>query len=279
MAHVEKKDVNEGRSGNANQEAHRPASAYNPHPFPLNPVEGDPWAAAGEYKPPDANTNTYDDNEFYHPPHGYDMTSSSDGHYPHIPMPDPAYYRYNPNPQTTTAYKEQSHSDPPQATNEASNEADESGHRPVHNSDLGHSEFPPTVETSDPTKLNEHHASSPGIRTKPSVKRLWLRLAQLVASVGAFGFLVGAGPYSDESIPSQISKAVVVLMYIVSAVSILVSLFFILHYFMRRCHRNVKLRRSIMIAIDFLLGLAFGIIVFVMILHNTCKPGSRWYVY
>jgi hypothetical protein len=263
MAHVEKKDVNEGRSGNTNQEAHRPDSVYNPHPFPLNPVEGDPWATAGEYKPQpgDANTNTYDNNEFYHPPHGYDM-SSSDSHYPHIPMPDPTYYRYN-----------QSHSDPPEASNEAD---DSEHHHPVHDSEVGHSEYPSNVETHDPTKLNEHHATSPGIKTKPNVKRLWLRLAQLVAGVGAFGFLVGAKPYSGEGIPSLISKAVVVLMYIFSAVSILVSLFFIIHYFVRRCYRNVKLHRFIIIVIDLLLGLAFGIIVFVMILHNTCKPGSRW---
>ncbi|RKP12096.1 hypothetical protein BJ684DRAFT_21340 [Piptocephalis cylindrospora] len=111
-----------------------------------------------------------------------------------------------------------------------------------------------------------------GRKERPSVKRLILRFIILLCSIGALGFLAGAKPYSGHSNPFD-SDAGIIFLYIISALSILVSLFFILHYCVRRVTKRTKMRRWIVGIIDLILALAFGVDVLVMIIHQKCGIG------
>ncbi|CAG8621495.1 1053_t:CDS:2 [Paraglomus brasilianum] len=92
--------------------------------------------------------------------------------------------------------------------------------------------------------------------------------------IGALGFIAGASSVSHVSTPPDIRPGVIGL-YVVSITSCLVSLFYVCKYFSRRFGRNRKLRRWIMLLIDFVLAFAWGILGYFLIVKFKCPPGDH----
>ncbi|KAI9228426.1 MAG: hypothetical protein DHS80DRAFT_30827 [Piptocephalis tieghemiana] len=138
---------------------------------------------------------------------------------------------------------------------------------PMHPSAVG-SGAAPVVEPVQP--LDE---TGLGKRDRPSLKRLLLRFIILICSIGALGFQAGAKPYSGYDNPFD-NKTASIFLYIISALSILVSLFFIFHYCARRITKRNKMSRWVVGIIDLILALAFGVDVLVMIIHQKCEIGA-----
>ncbi|CAG8616436.1 11215_t:CDS:2 [Paraglomus occultum] len=96
----------------------------------------------------------------------------------------------------------------------------------------------------------------------------------LLASIGALAFIAAASSASHVSTPPDLRPGVVGL-YIVSVISCLVGLFYVCKYFSRRFGRNRKLRRWIMLLIDFVLAFAWGILGYFLIVKFKCPPGGH----
>src|SRR5947207_9099007 len=97
---AERKDTNPFTSDDP--DPHLPPTVYQPHPFPYNPAEGNPWAATKDqpyqhapYQQGHTNSNTA---STYSYGHGDYNTSSDNGsqssHPSYIPMPTPTVYTY-----------------------------------------------------------------------------------------------------------------------------------------------------------------------------------------
>ncbi|KAL1918307.1 uncharacterized protein VTP21DRAFT_2967 [Calcarisporiella thermophila] len=109
---------------------------------------------------------------------------------------------------------------------------------------------------------------------RPSKARFAMRLIGLMASVGELGFIIGAVPYSHENIPFD-NPSFVYFMYALGAISILVGLFFILHYILRFLTNRRKLPRVVLVLIDFLMaGLWIAVVITRLSLY-PCPPGAH----
>ncbi|KAI8639398.1 hypothetical protein BD408DRAFT_435140 [Parasitella parasitica] len=124
----------------------------------------------------------------------------------------------------------------------------------------------PAVPESSP---NNDSASE-----KPSLPRFILRIWQFFAAIGAFGFQVGASPYSGEPIPFG-KLGLLYYGYTVCWVSIVWSSFNIFVYLTRRFGKGHKVKRFVSTLFDFILAALFGVCVFYEIATYQCKPGMH----
>ncbi|CAG8684253.1 727_t:CDS:2, partial [Acaulospora morrowiae] len=133
----------------------------------------------------------------------------------------------------------------------------------------------PGIETSDPKKMI-YSGSGILINKRPSQKRLIFRFCTLLTSFGALMCMAGAPLYSKKSSPpSGANEAAIVFTYIVSSVSTIVSLFFVVLYFMRLLKDANKVSRWILHGIDLVLVVSYGCLMVYLIKGFSCKPGTE----
>ncbi|CAG8809740.1 18595_t:CDS:2, partial [Racocetra persica] len=131
----------------------------------------------------------------------------------------------------------------------------------------------PGVETSDPSKMNP--TEEPKKKHIPSGKRFFFRLFILLASAGALGFIIGAPLYSKQEMPKESNKWAIYFVYVVSGLSIIVSLYFLVLYCFRRYTEARKIPRILLHLIDFVFAASFGVLMVFMIKDFTCPIGGR----
>ncbi|KAG0174413.1 hypothetical protein DFQ28_007683 [Apophysomyces sp. BC1034] len=108
---------------------------------------------------------------------------------------------------------------------------------------------------------------------KPNKGRLCFRFWQVLAAIGAFGFQVGATPYSQQPMPFS-TKGLLYYVYAICWVSFLWSLFMIFVYLTRRFGHAGKVKRPVLFAVDVLLAAMFGVGIFYEIAEYRCPPGD-----
>ncbi|KAF7730418.1 hypothetical protein EC973_002225 [Apophysomyces ossiformis] len=107
---------------------------------------------------------------------------------------------------------------------------------------------------------------------KPNKGRLFFRFWQVIAAIGAFGFQVGATPYSHQPMPFS-TKGLLYYVYAICWVSFLWSLFMIFVYLTRRFGHAGKVKRPLLFVVDLLLAAMFGVGIFYEIAEYRCPPG------
>ncbi|KAG9285570.1 hypothetical protein G9A89_006558 [Geosiphon pyriformis] len=134
-------------------------------------------------------------------------------------------------------------------------------------------------ETSAQIKIKElgPKVSPPIIKAlhtgQPNGKRLLLRFIQFLASIAAFCFIVGAPGYSGQDTPFG-DKSGVIVLYILSMLSSLVSLYFLINYCTRRFKHGEKLRRWILLGVDMFFAISWGADVVILVDKFKCSPGG-----
>ncbi|CDS07953.1 hypothetical protein LRAMOSA01902 [Lichtheimia ramosa] len=184
--------------------------------------------------------------------------------------------------------------------------AENQAHNNSHPNDTAHggisekTEQPPTPQndpsspagsktaTPDPNQMHTRGASidippqemTPPIKEtaqqpewhKPSKARLLLRFWQLIAAIGAFGFQVGATPYSGQDMPFS-TKGLLYYVYVIDWLSFLFSLFTIYVYLTRRFGKGGKVKRPISFLLDAFFAALFGVGAFYQFALYQCPPG------
>ncbi|KAI8884213.1 hypothetical protein K501DRAFT_313293 [Backusella circina FSU 941] len=120
---------------------------------------------------------------------------------------------------------------------------------------------------------DEKHSPQEEKHHKPSKPRFFIRVWQFIAAIGAFGFQIGATPYSQESIPFEDHK-LLYFAYGISWISILWSAFNIFVYLSRRFGKGNKIKRFVSTALDLALAALFAVCAFYQIATYSCKPGT-----
>ena len=141
----------------------------------------------------------------------------------------------------------------------------------------------PASQTDATAPIVVAPASAPADAPKqrPSVWMMFLRLLQMIASVGAVGFFAGALPYSQlASIPASISKAstLIYATYAVGAFSFFWALSWFMDSFTRCCWRRDTPSRAcvgVTMLVDIVLTAAWVILAVLMIANYACKPGTE----
>ncbi|KAG0165993.1 hypothetical protein DFQ28_007952 [Apophysomyces sp. BC1034] len=138
------------------------------------------------------------------------------------------------------------------------------------------------LPTAKPKPLTtEAQAALPPVwddsRMNPSKLRLLLRFLQFLASVGHLGFAAGASPFSNHPVPLP-NQACFYYLFAVAILSILWTAFHLGFFCYRRFFHGHKLRRPVMIGIDLLLAVMWGIGVIIEIAKFRCPPGGfdKW---
>ncbi|ORY08117.1 hypothetical protein K493DRAFT_309924, partial [Basidiobolus meristosporus CBS 931.73] len=129
----------------------------------------------------------------------------------------------------------------------------------------------PTITSptsNNPVPLGPLHAN-----VGPNKWRTLLRFVGLLGSIGAFGFSVGAGPYSGRPNPFS-DKSPIIFLYIWSAVSIVAYLFFLLNTLNRRVRSGAKIPRKWLVCIDLALAICWGFDVVFLLIKNHCPIGT-----
>ncbi|KAG2215972.1 hypothetical protein INT45_003172 [Circinella minor] len=111
------------------------------------------------------------------------------------------------------------------------------------------------------------------IKKNPNKGRFFVRVWQMIAAIGAFGFQVGATPYSGHDMPfSKIG-----LLYYIYAIcwfSFIWSLFNIYVYLTRRFGKGSKIKRPVSILMDCFIAALFGVGTFYEFAMYKCPPGA-----
>ncbi|KAK9709242.1 hypothetical protein K7432_009160 [Basidiobolus ranarum] len=129
----------------------------------------------------------------------------------------------------------------------------------------------PTIATSgsaNPVPLAPLHT-----KAAPNKWRFLLRFVGLLGSIGAFGFSVGAGPHSGRPNPFS-DKSAIIFLYILSAISIVVHLFFLLNMLNRRVRSGAKIPRKWLLVTDVVLAVCWGFDVAFLLAKNHCPIGT-----
>ncbi|ORY06457.1 hypothetical protein K493DRAFT_295987 [Basidiobolus meristosporus CBS 931.73] len=135
-------------------------------------------------------------------------------------------------------------------------------------STLGHVPSITTAGTNNPVPLAPLHANR-----APNRWRVLLRFIGLIGSIGAFGFSVGAGPYSGRATPFA-DKSAIIFLYIWSAVSIIAHVYFLLNMLNRKVRNGSKVPRKWLLIADIVLGVCWGFDVVFLIAKNHCPVGK-----
>nr|CAG8546237.1 10802_t:CDS:2 [Entrophospora candida] len=193
--------------------------------------------------------------------HGYNNSSSDDSSYQSAPtsMPVPNSY-----------FPAKTHED-------GDDGSDDDSERGAGNTfDLGDSfTANPGITGHDPSKLNTH-LDDYNTRKRPSIYRFIARFIQLIANIGTFVFILCAPIYSKQGKPDFIPQNLVVGIYIVSIVSILVSLGYLMFYGVRRFRtKTKKLSRWILLLVDGIFGASYGLLMVFSIKDTRCGIGQE----
>ncbi|CAG8607965.1 1586_t:CDS:2, partial [Dentiscutata heterogama] len=129
----------------------------------------------------------------------------------------------------------------------------------------------PGIETSDPSKLQPTEEQKKHI---PSGKRFFFRLFILLASAGALGFIIGAPLISKRDPLGDANHYAIIFLYIVSGLSIIVSLYFLGNYCFRRWGKAQKMPRLSLHLLDFIFAASFGVLMVFLIKDYTCPIGG-----
>ncbi|RKP23883.1 hypothetical protein SYNPS1DRAFT_30355 [Syncephalis pseudoplumigaleata] len=108
----------------------------------------------------------------------------------------------------------------------------------------------------------------------PNWKRLYLRLAQLVAATGAFGFLVGAKPYSGTTGPQFEDRTAVYFLYVMAVASFLLAVAHAVYFYLRLKRARPKFNQWYICGVDFFMFLFWGAEVGVLLSKNSCPSGT-----
>jgi hypothetical protein len=209
---AERKDTNPFSSEDSNP--HLPPNVYHPNPFPINPTEGNPWAASNTYQQPTyqghANNNS---SSAYSYGHGYNTSTDGGGHPTYIPMPSPSTYKsdnssfdYTNNAYNTPTYNANAYNtnigSEVNAYEDSSNVSQVDNNKEEYDNnttelDSSASAANPGIETHDPDKLKISSQMLETPKSAPNKWRLLSRFIQFLASAGAFAFIVAANPVSN----------------------------------------------------------------------------------
>ncbi|KAL1924117.1 uncharacterized protein VTP21DRAFT_7152 [Calcarisporiella thermophila] len=128
----------------------------------------------------------------------------------------------------------------------------------------------------DPIRRNSEYQGSKMVDMwrQPLFWRLLGRALCFFSSVGALGFILGAGPRSNQPIPFD-TPALVYVSYIVGSVSILTSLAQVLDIALRLLKHRRLIPRSAQLLADSLFSLLWSIVAFVQIARFPCSPGGN----
>ncbi|KAF7728280.1 hypothetical protein EC973_006454 [Apophysomyces ossiformis] len=241
-------------------------------PNPFEDPSGNPWSHSyGAQTEGPRFGNAYEDSQNAWQP---SSQAGSTAFVPHQ-MPSPSDYRTNTwnesnKTEMQNTWDQQPISSPPPVASQDAyqfagtrlgNQSAEAGnaYSPVQ------AQTPSTAPVSTPAKTKpssaEVEAALPPVwddsRMNPSKLRLLLRLLQFLASIGHLGFAAGASP---------------------AILSILWSGFHLGFFCYRRILHGHKLRRPLMIGIDLLLAVMWGIGVIIEIAKYHCPPGGydKW---
>ncbi|KAG0287719.1 hypothetical protein BGZ96_008389 [Linnemannia gamsii] len=129
----------------------------------------------------------------------------------------------------------------------------------------GRSPLPPTTTVEEESQELQAKA--------PNKRRLILRLISLSSSLLVLVLLIAASPVSKQSSPFS-TQTGLAFHYVVSIVSVLVSLAFLFNYFSRRLRRQEKMKRYLLFGLDILMSLLWLIDVFVCISKFPCGVGQ-----
>ncbi|KAI8332351.1 hypothetical protein BC941DRAFT_474132 [Chlamydoabsidia padenii] len=133
------------------------------------------------------------------------------------------------------------------------------------------------ADTENNTTENKDEALPPvwdERRMHPSKLRLLLRFVLFVAAVGHLGFAAGASPKSGQPVPFD-SPACFYYLYAVAIITIFWTLYHIGYYMFRRFSKGTKMNRPIMLGMDLLLAILWGIGVIVEVAKYRCPPGGH----
>ncbi|KAI9593858.1 hypothetical protein BDF19DRAFT_424179 [Syncephalis fuscata] len=108
----------------------------------------------------------------------------------------------------------------------------------------------------------------------PSKKRLYLRLVQLIASIGAFGFLASAKPHSGSNGPVFEDNSGVYFLYVLAAVSFCLAIAHVVYFYLRLKRGRAKFNQWYICGIDFFMFLFWGAEVGVLLSKNSCPSGT-----
>ncbi|KAG2205446.1 hypothetical protein INT46_007657 [Mucor plumbeus] len=131
-----------------------------------------------------------------------------------------------------------------------------------------------SIDIPSPSHVVPELSSSKSTSGKPSLPRFILRIWQFFAAIGAFGFQVGASPYSEEPVPFG-KLGLLYYGYVVCWLSIVWSSFNIFVYLTRRFGKGNKIKRFVSTLLDLVLAALFGVCVFYEIATYRCKPGMH----
>ncbi|ORZ11542.1 hypothetical protein BCR42DRAFT_101180 [Absidia repens] len=138
--------------------------------------------------------------------------------------------------------------------------------------------LPPSSSSSPSTPIKEEQQPpSPTVPPhKPNKGRLLVRFWQAIAAVGAFGFQIGATPYSGVPFIFDDAK-LQYYTYAIDLVSFLWALFMIFVYLTRRFSMGKagKVKRPIAFAVDTALAALFGVASFYQFARYPCPPGEE----
>ncbi|KAI8084224.1 uncharacterized protein B0P05DRAFT_534664 [Gilbertella persicaria] len=101
-------------------------------------------------------------------------------------------------------------------------------------------------------------------KKKSSLIQWCIRIWQLIAAIGAFGFQIGASPYSKEPPPFE-TLGLLYYGWVICWLSIVWSVFYIT--------KSIQIKRFLLILFDLVLAALFGVCMCYEISSYTCKPG------
>ncbi|GAB5588273.1 hypothetical protein Unana1_03173 [Umbelopsis nana] len=142
---------------------------------------------------------------------------------------------------------------------------------------------------SDPAPATENAAQTPKpdaasalppvwtetSQSKPSKSRLGLRFVQLISCIGSIGFAAGASPYSHQDVPFD-NKALFYFLWAWAIISIFWVFYQIFIFLSRRIRGGRKLSRIILILVDLVFAVIWGVCVIVEIADYKCPPGQHY---
>ncbi|CAO3665011.1 unnamed protein product [Umbelopsis ramanniana] len=109
----------------------------------------------------------------------------------------------------------------------------------------------------------------------PSKSRLGIRIVQLIACVGSIGFAAGASPYSHQPVPFD-NKALFYFLWAWALISIVWVFFHIFVFISRSLRGGKKIARLILILVDFIFAIIWGVCVIIEAARYPCKPGQHY---
>ncbi|RKP05258.1 hypothetical protein THASP1DRAFT_32903 [Thamnocephalis sphaerospora] len=132
---------------------------------------------------------------------------------------------------------------------------------------------PPSDGEDDAKDTKKSKPPSPEVR-RPNRRRFLLRVAQLVASIGAFSFVAGATPYSKSEGPKFEDNTAYYFLYIMAVVSFLLSAAHCAYYYLRLKRGRAKFNQWYLTGVDFFMFLFWGAEVSVLLSKHSCPSSA-----